>query len=92
MSLTYQQSHNKKIPAFQNLVHIRPKGLFFMIVTDSQDMQTQSQISLDTKKDATYIDFFFFAFSLILFKKNKRKRKLTAKQLMHSNCGVGEDS
>ena len=64
-----------------------------MIVTDSQDMQTQSQISLDTKKDATYIDFFFFcAFSLILLKKNKRKRKLTAKQLMHSNCGVGEDS
>ena len=47
------------------MVHIQPKELFFMIVGGSQDMQTQSQINLDTKKDATYIDT-VFAFSLML--------------------------
>ena len=72
VSLTYQQSHKKKISAFQNLVRIWPKGLFFMIVGDSQDMQTQSQTSLDTKKD-DFLLICFFAFSLILLKKNKKK-------------------
>ena len=43
-----------------------------MIVGDSQDMQTQSQTSLDTKKD-DFLLICFFAFSLILLKKNKKK-------------------